>query len=70
MKKIRSKKSNFKNKLVDLINDVKSNPMGVVLDILKRIKLYITTNVFFCLFVFVLIFKIAVCRRNLKYNRA
>ena len=51
MKKIRSKKSNFKNKLVDLVNDVKSNPMGVVLESLKRIKLYITTNVFFCLFV-------------------
>ena len=42
MKKIRSKKSNFKNKLVDLVNDVKSNPMGVVLESLKRIKLYIS----------------------------
>ncbi|MBE6150714.1 MAG: LTA synthase family protein [Firmicutes bacterium] len=51
MKKIKSKKSNFKNKLVDLIKEVKKNPMGVVLDFFKQIKLYVTTNVFFCLFV-------------------
>ena len=51
MKKIKSKESNFKNRLVSVWKEIKSNPMGFVLESFKQIRLYITTNVFFCLFV-------------------
>lgn len=51
MKKIKSKKSNLKNKIKDTWNDFVHNPFGVFIEFLRGIKLYLTTNVFFCLFV-------------------
>lgn len=53
MKKIKSKKSNLKNRFKDFFNELIHNPFGVFLDILGHIKLYLTTNIFFCLFVLV-----------------
>lgn len=51
MKKIKSKESSFKYKFIDFINKLKSNPVSVILDFFRGIKLYVTTNLFFCLFV-------------------
>lgn len=51
MKKIKSKESSLKNKFINFFEEVRHNPMGVILDFFKQIKLYITTNVFFCLYV-------------------
>jgi len=51
MKKIKSKESKIKRKIVNVWEDIKQNPMSVILDIFRGIKLYIVTNVFFCLFV-------------------
>lgn len=51
MKKIKSKKSNLKNKVKDFWNELVHNPFGVLIDLLRNVKLYLTTNVFFCLFV-------------------
>jgi len=51
MKKIKSKKSNLRNKLKDFWNELVHNPFGLFIDFFKNIKLYLTTNVFFCLFV-------------------
>lgn len=51
MKKIKSKKSSFKNKVKEFWDEFVHNPFGVFIDLLRNIKLYLTTNVFFCLFV-------------------
>jgi len=51
MKKIKSKKSSLKNRIHVFFSDLIHNPIGFLLDTLRNIKLYITTNIFFCLYV-------------------
>ena len=51
MKKIKSKKSSLKNRFVEFFDELIHNPIGKFIELLKLIKLYITTNVFFCLYV-------------------
>ncbi len=51
MKKIRSKKNTLKHKVKSFFNQLIHNPGGLLIDIFRDIKLYITTNIFFCLYV-------------------
>ena len=44
MKKIKSKKSNLKNKIKDTWNDFVHNPFGVFIEFLRGIKLYLSTD--------------------------
>lgn len=51
MKKIKSKKFGLKDKACKFFNELFHNPIGVLIDGLKYIKLYVSTNIFFCLYV-------------------
>lgn len=51
MKKLKSKKSSLKNRSIDFLKDIYHNPLKMIGELFKHIKLYLTTNVFFCLFV-------------------
>ena len=51
MKKIKSKKSNFKDKAIKFFDELFHNPIGVLIYGLKYIGLYASTNILFCLFV-------------------
>jgi len=51
MKKFRNRGLTIKRRFIDFFNELIHNPFSVFMDILKNIKLYITTNVFFCLYV-------------------
>ena len=51
MKKMKSKKSSLKNKIVNFFDELIHNPFGKFVELLKAIKLYVSTNVFFCLYV-------------------
>ncbi len=51
MKKIKSKKLNIKDRCSKFFTELSHNPIGMLIDGLKSIQLYISTNIFFCLFV-------------------
>ena len=54
MKKLKSKKSNLKNRTINFFKDIYHHPMHIfacITDIIRHIGLYISTNIFFCLFV-------------------
>ena len=51
MKKLKSKKSSFKNRCKNFFDELIHNPLKVSGSIFGSIWLYLTTNVFFCLFV-------------------
>ena len=50
MKKIKSKKLNIKDRCSKFFTELSHNPIGMLIDGLKSIQLYISTNIFFCLF--------------------
>ncbi len=51
MKKLKSKNKKIKNRIINFFNEVIHNPFGLIMDVFSHIKIYLTTNIFFCLYV-------------------
>ena len=51
MKKMKSKRNNFSNKIKKSFKGFMSDPISGLVELFRDIKLYVSTNIFFCLYV-------------------
>ena len=51
MKKMKSRRDNFSNKIKKSFKGFINDPIAVLIELLRDIKMYVSTNIFFCLYV-------------------